>query len=242
VSVIAILAFVFLVLNRPAAPVTARQSVSATPSPPSQVAVITSFFRAVRDPNASFSVSITGTVGIDRAGKQTSEALSANLQVHGDDVAGTMEIGGTVDPAFRGSIVRVGQETWVRPASSTAWLRRALPDVAETLNPFSWISTVDELGYVRMEAGIDGHRVHVLETTKWLSGVEFDDLVLSLSDPQRDSRMEVETTDAGVPTHATYTVRIEGQLGTSSARVSLTSTTIYTFSGWGGQFSIEPPT
>jgi hypothetical protein len=74
-----------------------------------------------------------------------------------------------------------------------------------------------------------------------LSGTEYDLLVLGLIDPQRDSRMEVETTDSGVPLTATYRFNVRGTLPAGAGSLALSGAAEYTFSRWGDSIAIAPP-
>ena len=103
------------------------------------------------------------------------------------------------------------------------------------------IATVDDLTYLRAGAGQAGERTNVLESTKWISGTQYDDIVLRLSDVQRDSRLEVETTDSGVPLRATYRFTIRGTLSAGTGTLELNGSSEFTFSHWGEPFTIGPP-
>jgi hypothetical protein len=141
-------------------------------------------------------------------------------------------------PPFNGSIVRIAERTWTR-GTSGGWHQQVLPAAADAVNPFAWIATVDDLTYLRAGPGQGGHRTNVLASTKWLSGTQYDDLMLQLGDAQRDSQMEVEATDAGVPLRATYRFTIRGT--TSAGGLVLSGSTQFTFSHWDEAFTIGPP-
>src|SRR5205823_660670 len=130
---------------------------------------------------------------------------------------------------FNGSTLRIAERSWTR-VSDTAWRPRALPPAADAVNPFAWIATVDDLTYLRAGAGKAGERTNVLESTKWLSGTQYDEIVLRLSDVQRDSRLEVETTDSGVPLRATYRFTIRGTLSAGAGTLELNGSSEFTFS------------
>src|SRR5437868_3191113 len=238
VAVVVLLIAVALIM-RPSTPVASGSSTKPGPSAPAPDDVISAFFTSVRDPAAAFEVKVSGTYARVSDGKRSSGAISGDVRVVGDSVSGPLRLAEPGNPTFDGSIVRIGLQSWTR-APGGAWHSQALPSAAEAVNPFAWIATVDDLTYVRAEAGDGGQRMHVLDSTKWLSGTQYDDVVAQLSDPQRDSRLEVQTTDKGVPLSATYQFTIRGTLSSGST-LEFSGSTQYTFSHWGEAFTISPP-
>lgn len=238
VAVVVLLIAVALIM-RPAPPAASGSTSKPGPSAPVADDVIAAFFTSVRDPATAFEVKVSGTYTRLSGGKRTSGGISGDLRVVGDSVSGPLRLAEPGNPTFDGSIVRIGLQSWTRAPDGT-WHSQALPSAAEAVNPFAWIATVDDLAYVRAEAGDDGQRVHILDSTKWLSGTQYDDVVAQLSDPQRDSRLEVQATDKGVPLSATYQFTIRGTLSSGSA-LEFSGSTQYTFSHWGEAFTIGPP-
>lgn len=237
---IALLVAATLVM-RPAAPAAALPTASPSPSPPSPDAVITAFFTTVRDPGAAFALKFAGTVTQAVGPKRSTATISGDLEISGENWAGTLRLAQPGAQAFSGSIVHIGQTSWMRAQGATAWRQQALQAQAESVDPFVWISTVDEISYLRVGPGQNGRRTHLLETTKWLSGTEYDEILLKLTDPQHDSRMDVETTDAGVPLRATYRFTIRGKLTDGTGSLELGGSTAFTFAHWGEAITISPP-
>jgi hypothetical protein len=225
---------------RPTAPTATGSTSKPGPSVPAPDDVIAAFFKSVRDPAAAFEVTVTGTYTRVLAGKRTAGAISGDLRVVGDSVSGTLRLAEPGHKSFDGSIVRIGLQSWTRTAGG-AWRLQALPPAAESVNPFAWIATVDDLAYLRAGTSDGSQRTHILESTKWLSGTQYDDIVAQLGDPQRDSRLEVETTDKGVPLNATYQFTIRGTPSSGSGTLEFSGSTQYTFSHWGEAFTIGPP-
>jgi hypothetical protein len=213
---------------------------AAQPTPASKNAVLTNFFRTVRDPAAAFVVAVNGTVHVNAAGKESSSTVGGNLQVKGDDLSGALQLAGT-GTTFKGSIVRVGTASWAKPDGQTAWHLQQLPGSVESLNPFPWIATVDDVKYDAPGPGQGGMRTDLLSSTKWLSGTQYDALVLTLTDVERDSHLQVEATDAGVPLHATYQFSIRGRMLSGGKTLLLSGTINYVFSQWGTAIAINPP-
>ncbi len=241
IGVLAVLAFVFLVMLRPASPGAVHQSVAPTAPPPSRNAVLNAFFKQVRDPMATFAVTVKATVAVDARGTKSVTTVGGDFLVAGEDYSGTLQVAGAGVAGFDGSVIQVGQAGWTRGSASAAWTHQSLPAQAASASPFQWISTVDEVTYLAPGEEVDGKRTHRLETTKWLSGTEYDLLVLGLIDPQRDSRMEVETTDGGVPLTATYRFNVHGTLPAGAGSLVLSGAADYTFSRWGDSIAIAPP-
>ncbi len=227
------------VIRRPAGPASSGSGTRGGASAPAPDDVIAAFFTTVRDPAAAFEVKVNGTYARAASGKRTAGVITGDLRVVGDNVSGTLRLAEPGDPAFDGSIVRIGLQSWTR-APGAAWRQQSLPPAAEAVNPFAWIATVDDLAYVRAGSGSAGQRTHVLDSAKWLSGTQYDDIIAQLGDPQRDSKLEVEATDKGVPLDATYQFTIRGTLSSGDTLV-FSGSTQYTFSHWGEAFSIGPP-
>ena len=241
IAVLVVAALVFLVVLRPSSPTAVRQTASPTAPPPSHNAVINAFFHEVRDPKATFAAAVKGTVAVSESGTNRLATIDGDFQVAGEDFSGTLSVAGTGLTAFRGSVIQIGQDGWARLSTSGAWTHEAVPAQAESANPFQWISTVDEVQYLEPGGDVNGQRTHRLVTTKWLSGSEYDSLILNLIDPQRESRMEVVTTDKGVPLTATYTFSLRGTLPGGAGALSLSGTADYTFSRWAEPITIQPP-
>jgi hypothetical protein len=237
-AVVVLLIAVALIM-RPAAPAGTGSTSQPAASAPAPDDVIASFFTSVRDPAAAFEVKVSGTYTRVAGGKQVAGAISGDLRVVGDSVSGTLRLAEPGNPTFDGSIVRIGLQSWTRNPGG-AWRSQTLPPAAEAVNPFAWIATVDDLDYVRAGPGNGGQRTHILDSTKWLSGTQYDDIIAQLSDPQRDSRLEVETTDKGVPLDATYQFTIRGT-PSSGGTLEFGGSTQYTFSHWNEPFTIGPP-
>jgi hypothetical protein len=238
VAVVLMLIAVALIM-RPAAPTATGSTTQPGPSAPAPDDVIAAFFTSVRDPAAAFEVKVSGTFTRIAAGKRAAGAISGDLRVAGDSVSGPLRLAEPGNPTFDGSIVRIGLQSWTRAPGGT-WRSQSLPPAAEAVNPFAWIATVDDLAYVRAGPGDGNQRTHILASTKWLSGTQYDDIVAQISDPQRDSRLEVETTDKGVPLRATYQFTIRGTLS-SGGTLAFSGSTEYTFSHWAEAFTIGPP-
>ncbi|MGZ6135529.1 MAG: hypothetical protein ACXWK9_13830, partial [Myxococcaceae bacterium] len=241
IGVLAVVAFVSLVLFRPSSPTAVHQTAPPPPPPPSHNLVLNAFFREVRDPHASYAVTVKGTVAVEAGGKKTTATVDGDFLVAGNDFSGTLHVEGAGVAPFDGSVIQIGQDGWARMSASGSWTHQALPAQAESANPFQWISTVDDVTYLAPGADVEGKRTHRLETTKWLSGSEYDALSLSLVGAQRDSRMEVETTDGGVPLTATYQFSMRGGLPAGGGSLALNGTADYTFSRWGTAITIDPP-
>ena len=240
VGVLAVVALIVLLVLRPSGPAAVRASIAPSAPPPSHNAVINSFFREVRDPAATFAVTVKATITVQAAGKTTVATVDGDFDVAGSDYSGTLRVAGEGIPPFEGSVRQVGLDGWARLMPSGSWTHRTLPAQADSANPFQWISTVDELTYLAQGADVAGARTHRLETTKWLSGTEYDALALSLVNPDRTSRMEIVVTDAGVPLTATYAFGITGTLP-ASGTLTLSGTAQYTFSQWGSAITVTPP-
>jgi hypothetical protein len=208
---------------------------AAVATPPSANAVVNAFFKTVRAPDATFAVKVTGSVIVSVAGKQSKAPISADLKVEGDDLSGTLRVAG-----FSGSVVRIGQASWERTGSG-AWKLSTLPADAESVNPFRWIATVDELTYVGSGPEQGGQRTHRLTSSKWLSGTQYDALLATLTDVDRQAKLGVEATDAGVPLHATYQFSIRGKRASGGAAFILSGSIEYAFSRWGEPIAIKPP-
>jgi hypothetical protein len=237
-AVVVLLIAVALIM-RPAAPTGSGSTNRPGASAPAPDDVIAAFFMTVRDPAAAFEVNVSGTYTRVTSGKRTAGVISGDLHVVGDSVSGTLRLAEPGEAAFDGSIVRIGLQSWTR-ASGGAWRQHALPPAAESVNPFAWIATVDDLAYERAGSGEGGQRTHILDSTKWLSGTQYDDIVAQLGDPQRDSKLEVEATDKGVPLTATYQFTIRGTLSSGNT-LEFSGSTQYSFSNWGEAFTISPP-
>lgn len=240
-AVLVVAALVFLLVNRPSSSTAVRQSASPTAPPPSHNAVINAFFREVRDPKATFAVLVKGTVEVARSGTRGVATIDGDFLVAGGDFSGSLSVAGTGVTPFRGSVVQIGPDGWGRLSTSSTWTHSGVPAQAESANPFQWISTVDEVQYFALGGDLAGQRTHRLVTTKWLSGTQYDQLMLNLINPQRDSRMEVVTTDQGVPLTATYTISLTGTLPGGAGSLSVNGTVDYTFSRWGEPITIQPP-
>ena len=238
VAVVVLLIGVALIM-RPAGPAASGSTNHPGASAPAPDVVIAAFFTSVRDPAAAFEVKVSGTYARVSGGKRVAGTISGDLRVVGDSVSGPLRLAEPGHPAFDGSIVRIGLQSWTR-APGAKWRQQSLPPAAEAVNPFAWIATVDDLAYLRAGSGDAAQRTNILESTKWLSGTQYDDVVAQLSDPQRDSRLEVETTDKGEPLHATYQFTIRGTLA-SGDTLEFSGSTQYTFSHWGESFTIGPP-
>jgi len=239
VAAVALLIVAVLVM-RPAGPTATGPSAKGGPSAPVPDAVIAAFFTSVRDPAAAYEVKVSGTYTQIATGKRTAGSIASDMRVVGDNLSGTLRLAEPGAARFNGWITRIGQQSWTR-VPGTAWRAQSLPAAADAVNPFAWIATVDDLTYVRAGPGQAGQRTHILESTRWLSGTEYDDIVVQLSDTQRDSRLEVETTDAGVPLRATYQFTIRGMLSASTGTLELSGSSEFTFSHWGEAFTIGPP-
>jgi len=237
-AAIGLLIVVALVM-RPSGPAGTGPTARPSASPPDADDVIAAFFKSVRDPAAAFEVQSKGTFTQIARGKRVAGSMTADMRVVGDSLSGTLRISQPGIISFNGSIVRIGQQSWTRPPGA-AWRRQPSPAATDAVNPFAWIATVDDLTYLKAGSGQAGARTHILQSTKWLSGTQYDELVLQLSDSQRDSRMEVETTDAGVPLRATYEFTIRGTLA-GAGSLELKGSTQFTFSHWGEAFTIGPP-
>jgi hypothetical protein len=240
VAAIALLIIAALVM-RPGSPAATGPTPKPSPSAPAPDDVIAAFFKSARDPNATFEVTMNGTFTQTARGKRSNGSIAADLRFVGDSLSGRLRLAQPGVAGFNGSMVRIGQQSWTR-VSGGAWRQQALPAAADAINPLSWIATVDDLSYVRAGPGQAGARTHILQSTKWLSGTQYDDIVAGLRDAQRDSRMEVETTEAGVPLHATYQFTIRGTLSATAGTLVLSGSTEFTFSHWGEAFTIGPPT
>ena len=238
-AALVVLLIAVALIMRPTAPAASGPTTKPGPSAPAPDDVIAAFFTSVRDPAAAFEVKVSGTYTRDAAGKRVAGGISGDLRVVGDSVSGTLRLAEPGNPTFDGSIVRVGLQSWTR-APGGSWRSQSLPPAAEAINPFAWIATVDDLTYVRAGPGDGTQRTHILESTKWLSGTQYDDIVAQLGDPQRDSRLQVETTDKGVPLRATYQFTIRGTLS-SGGTLAFSGSTEYTFSHWAEPFTIGPP-
>ena len=239
VGAVAILIVAALVM-RPSGQTSTGPTAKAIPTAPAPDDVIAAFFTSVRDPAAAFQVKVTGTYTQIANGKQTAGSIASDMRVVGDSLSGTLRLAEPGAAAFNASIVRIGQQSWTR-VGGAAWRGQSLPVAADAVNPFAWIATVDDLTYLRAGPGQGTQRTHILESTKWLSGTEYDDVVVQLGDAQRDSRLEVETTDAGVPIRATYEFTIRGTLSAGGGTLAFSGSTAYTFDHWGEAFTIAPP-
>jgi len=239
VGAVAILVVAALVM-RPSGQTSTGPTAKAIPTGPAPDDVIAAFFTSVRDPAAAFQVKVTGTYTQVAKGKQTAGSIASDMRVVGDSLSGTLRLVEPGAAAFNASIVRIGQQSWTR-VGGAAWRGQSLPAAADAVNPFAWIATVDDLTYLRAGPGQGTQRTHILESTKWLSGTEYDDVVVQLGDAQRDSRLEVETTDAGVPIRATYEFTIRGTLSAGGGTLAFSGSTEYTFDHWGEAFTIAPP-
>ena len=239
VAAIALLVVAALVM-RPSGPTAAGPTARPSPTAPAPDDVIGAFFKSVRDPAAAFEVKVTGTYTQVAKGKRTAGSITSDMRVVGDSLSGTLRLAVPGSTAFNASIVRIGQKSWTRVPGAT-WRGQSLPAAADAVNPFAWIATVDDLAYLRAGPGQGGRRTHILESTKWLSGTEYDDIVVQLTDAQRDSRLEVEATDAGVPIRATYRFTVRGTLSAGPGTLELSGSSEYTFSHWGEAFTIGPP-
>jgi hypothetical protein len=236
-----VLLIVAALVMRPASPAATGPATTPGTSAPDPDEVIAAFFTSVRDPAAAFEVKLNGTYTQTTPGKRAGGAIVADVRVVGDSISGTLRLSQPGAAPFNGSIVRIGQRSWTRLRGTTAWRAQALPPASEAVNPFAWIATVDDLSYLRAGAGQNGKRTHILQSTKWLSGTQYDDVVVQLTDTQRDSRLEVETTDAGIPLRATYTFAIRGVRSGSAGSLVLSESAHFTFSHWGEPFTIGPP-
>ena len=237
VAAIALLIVAALVM-RPSSPTATGPTAKPSATAPAPDDVIAAFFTSVRDPSAAFEVKATGTYTQVAKGKRTAGSIASDMRVVGDSLSGTLRLAEPGATPFNASIVRIGQNSWTRPPGA-AWRAQSLPAAADAVNPFAWIATVDDLTYVRAGAGEGVRRTHILESSKWLSGTEYDNIVVLLTDAQRDSHLEVEATDAGVPIRATYQFTIRGTASTGTLEFSGSSE--YTFSHWGEAFTIGPP-
>ena len=241
VAVLVVAALVFLVVLRPSSPTAVRETATPTAPPPSHNAVLNAFFREVRDPNATFAAAVKGTVEVTASGTRSVATVDGDFLVAGEDFSGTLSVTGTGVPTFKGSVIQIGQDGWTRLSASSPWTHHGVPAQAQSANPFQWISTVDEVQYLELGGDVSGQRTHRLVTTKWLSGTQYDQLILNLIDPQRESRMEVVTTDKGVPLTATYTFSLKGRLPGGAGALSLSGTADYTFSRWAEPITVQPP-
>jgi hypothetical protein len=240
VAAIALLIVAALVM-RPGSPAATGPAPKPSLSAPAPDKVIAAFFKSVRDPNATFEVTMKGTFTQTARGKPSAGSIASDVRFVGDSLSGTLRLAQPGVAGFSGSMVRIGQQSWTRVLGG-AWRQQPLPPAADAVNPLSWIATVDDLTYLRAGSGQAGARTHILQSTKWLSGTQYDDIVAGLNDAQRDSRMEVETTEAGVPLHATYRFTIRGTLSATAGTLVLSGSTRFTFSHWGEAFTIGPPT
>lgn len=241
IAVLAVAALVFLVVMRPSSPTALHQGPGPTAPPPSHNAVLNAFFREVRDPKATFAASVRSSVEVTASGTRSVATVDGDFLVAGENFSGTLTVTGAGAAAFQGSVIQIGQDGWARLSTSSAWTHEAVPVQAQSANPFQWISTVDEVQYLALGGDVNGQRTHRLVTTKWLSGTQYDQLILNLVGPQRDSRMEVVTTDKGVPLTATYTFSLKGTLPAGAGALSLSGTVDYTFSRWAEPITIQPP-
>jgi len=238
--VAAIALLIVTLVMRPSGPTATGPTAKPSPTAPAPDEVIGAFFQSVRDPAAAFEVKVTGTYSQVAKGRRTAGTIASDMRVVGDSLSGTLRLSVPGSTAFNASIVRIGQKSWTR-VSGVAWRGQSLPAAADAVNPFAWIATVDDLVYLRAGPGQGGQRTHILESTKWLSGTEYDDIVVQLTDAQRDSRLEVEATDTGVPIRATYRFTIRGTLAAGPGTLELSGSSEYTFSRWGEAFTIGPP-
>src|SRR5437870_5236199 len=239
VAAIALLIVAALVM-RPSGPTATGPTAKPSPTAPAPDDVIGAFFASVRDPAAAFEVKVTGTYTQVAKGRRTTGSITSDMRVVGDSLSGTLRLAVPGSTAFNASIVRIGQKSWTR-VSGAAWRGQSLPAPTDAVNPFAWIATVDDLVYLRAGPGQGGQRTHILESTRWLSGTEYDDIVVQLTDAQRDSRLEVEATDAGIPIRATYRFTVRGTLSAGPGTLELSGSSEYTFSHWGEAFTIGPP-
>ena len=239
VAAIALLIVAALVM-RPSGPTATGPTAQPSPTAPAPDDVIGAFFQSVRDPAAAFEVKVTGAYSQVAKARRTAGSITSDMRVVGDSLSGTLRLSVPGSTLFNASIVRIGQKSWTR-VSGAAWRGQSLPAAADAVNPFAWIATVDDLAYLRAGPGQGGQRTHILESTKWLSGTEYDDIVVQLTDAQRDSRLEVEATDAGVPIRATYRFTIRGTLAAGPGTLEFSGSSEYTFSHWGEALTIGPP-
>jgi len=234
------LVIVALLVLRPSAQTASGPTPRPKPSAPAPNEIIAAFFKSVRDPAAAFEIKVVGTFTQTARGKRNTGSISADVRVVGDSMSGTLRLAQPGVARFTGSIVRIGQQSWSR-VSGSGWRQASLPAAVDTLYPFAWISTVDDLTYLHPGPGEGGTPTHLLQSAKWLSGTQFDDLILGLTDSQRDSRMEVEATDAGAPLHATYQFTIRGTVSPTEGSLRLSGSTEFTFSHWDEPSTIGPP-
>ena len=237
-AVVVLLVAVALIM-RPPGPAASGSTAKPGASAPAPGDVIAAFFTSVRDPAAAFEVKVSGTYARVTGGKRAAGAITGDLRVVGDSVSGPLRLAEPGATTFDASIVRIGLQSWTRVPGGS-WRQQTLPPAAEAVNPFAWIATVDDLAYLRAGSGNGDGRTHIVQSTKWLSGTQYDDIVAQLGDPQRDSRLEVETTDKGVPLSASYQFTIRGTLASGNT-LEFSGSMQYTFSHWDEPFTIGPP-
>jgi hypothetical protein len=218
-----------------------RQASAHATSTLSPTVLVNTFFRAVRDPQAGFHVVVTGDAEMT-GGATTRGTLRASIQARGDDLSGELSSTPAVPASttFDGLITRSGGRSWVRPAGATAWKVQPLPAVTDVLNPFAWLASADEVSFAREGTSSGDHRSFTLQIAKWLNGTQYDALVATLTDVDREGTMEVEVDQDGIPIHGTYRYTIHGT-GHTGGKVSVTGMVDYTFDSWGQVGPIGPP-
>lgn len=199
------------------------------------------FFEAARDPDAAFAVEASATVIVEGLPEPVPPVTAVTTgRVVGANWEQQINVreGDTV--ILEAAVMALGNRVWLREAGADAWQeRQALPAQLPKANPFARISTTTEVAYLGEEAGDHGV-THHLQVTKWLGGTDYDDLLVGIAIVDQDSTLDIWVTDGGIPLRATLTIGVVASDGEQQASIRTDAT--YTFSDWGNETPIQPPT
>jgi hypothetical protein len=216
----------------------ATPAASAEPTTPSGHALIRAFFRQARSPEAAFAVRGAGTVTIEGLPEPIPAIeVKTNGEVHGGDFSGTIGIVQGGETIVSGEVRRVGNVAYARIGDD--WERGVLPrsDI-QPVNPFARITTAGEVSYVGT-ATVDGADAAHLQVTKWLGGLDFDDLLVGIAIVDQQSTLDIRVDPNGVPLEADLVMEVRASDGVDSATIRVT--TEYRFSAWGQVEPIQAP-
>lgn len=205
---------------------------------PSLPAILTAFYHEARDPEAAFTVNMTGTMSLSGAVEESYD-ITVRGRLDAEDWALRLAMEGGPN-AIRADVVVLDGIPHIREAGG-AWVVGAELRGAQrtSVSPFARISTVAELEYLGPErrGGVDGH---LIVTEKWLGRHDASELLWTIGVLRnREARMEIFVDDDGVPIFAEYTYSAEARSGGETLVISGTES--MRFSDWDNVEPIEPP-
>jgi hypothetical protein len=199
--------------------------------------LLTAFYREARDSKASFAIEQEGTITVTGATEDSAD-LSAHGRIDGEDWIMRIRLKSD-DASFAGDVALVDNVPYARELGDDWQVGDELSgSEREPVNPFARISTVTELEYVGVEER-DGVEGNVLVTEKWLGAHNLDPLLEGLRLTDREARMEIFVSDAGVPISAEYT--FTALAGDGDRTLVFSGATTFRFSDWDDVEPIEPP-